>query len=206
MHAKNNDARQGIIGQLVFAPKEGHVPGELGIWIFILGDMVLYLLLIISFMVERFKNYEMFTEGALSLHSTIGGVNMLLLLTSSLTVALAVRAMREKIMEKAAPTLVRIAIICGLMFIVNKYFEYSSLVHEGHPPVENVFYTWYYILTGLHLTHLVGGMFVLQFMHKITRKKNKRPEDIRNAETCASFWHAVDILWIILFPLLYLLR
>ncbi|MBT8341430.1 MAG: cytochrome c oxidase subunit 3 family protein [Desulfatitalea sp.] len=206
MNAENDRVNLGLVKQLVFAQKEGHVPGELGIWIFILGDMTLYLLLIISFMVERYSNYEMFTNGALSLHPTIGGINMLLLLTSSLTVALAVKAVREKIMEKAAPALVRITMTCGFIFIINKYFEYNGLVREGYPPLENVFYTWYYVLTGIHLTHLIGGMFVLRFMLKISQIKDKRPEDIRNMESCASFWHAVDILWIILFPLLYLLR
>lgn len=185
---------------------EVHIPGEAGVWIFVLGDITLYVGLFLSFMTDRMKNVELFNQSAVTLHPTIGLINMILLLTSSLAVVLGVRAVREKIAEKLAPTLFAAAFLCGAGFVVNKYFEYSDLVSMGFVPFKNLFYVWYYILTGLHLTHLLGGMCILVFLFNVSRKRPREEGDARLLESGASFWHAVDLLWVILFPLLYLMR
>lgn len=182
------------------------MPGEIGIWIFIFGDMTLYVGLFISFMLDRLKNVELFKLGARTLHPTTGFINMLLLLISSLAVALGVRAVREKMAEKRAPIFFALAFLCGVGFIINKYFEYRGLFSLGFTPNYNVFYTWYYILTLLHLTHLVAGMCVLIFCFNVSRKRQREEFDVRGLESGTSFWHAVDLLWVVLFPLLYLMR
>jgi nitric oxide reductase NorE protein len=182
----------------------GKVPGEAGIWIFILGDMTLYGVLFASFMSARSKDPALFDRSATTLHTTFGAINTFLLLTSSLAVALAVRAVRERIMTNRAPMLIGVAWVCGFGFVLNKYLEYSALIRAGHQPGKNVFYEYYYVLTGIHLTHLMAGMVVLVVIRRISRKKDLQAKDVRAIETGASFWHVVDLLWMVLFPLLYL--
>jgi nitric oxide reductase NorE protein len=134
----------------------------------------------------------------------------LLLLTSSLLVALGVRAVRERIVPHRAPLLFAGAFLCGLGFVFDKYLEYSGLVGQGLVPVTNTFFTYYYVLTGIHLTHVLGGMCVLLYLWRAARRPIGDAEDfrirVRGVENGASFWHVVDLLWIVLFPLLYLVR
>ena len=184
----------------------GHVPGEAGIWIFILGDMTLYIGLFAGFMVDRTKDVELFNQCSSTLHITLGGINTLLLLTSSLAVVFGVRALRERIAKKYAPLLFALAFLCGAGFVVNKYFEYGDLVSKGFTPYWNMFYLWYYVLTGIHLTHLLAGMWVLVYLFRVAQKAQREVTTIRGVESGASFWHCVDLLWVVLFPLLYLMR
>lgn len=182
----------------------GHVPGEVGIWIFILGDMTLYAALFGSFMSDRSQNVAVFNESAEALHVSFGAVNTLLLLASSLFVALGVRALREQISRQRAPMLFALAIACAAGFVLNKYFEYSDLLSSGLTPDENTFFIYYYVLTGIHLTHLIAGTCVLYFLYRTSRRPRLEQRQIRAVESGASFWHVVDLLWIVLFPLLYL--
>jgi nitric oxide reductase NorE protein len=184
----------------------GHVPGEAGIWIFIFGDMCLYGALFVSFMHDRAKHPDRFNQSAGTLHTSFGAINTVLLLTSSLCVALGVRAVREQIAVKRAPILFRLAFVCGAAFVFNKYLEYSDLISSHHTPGRNTFYTYYFVLTGIHLTHLVAGMCVLVFLRRMSLKDAWQANDIRAIESGASFWHVVDLLWIVLFALLYLVR
>jgi nitric oxide reductase NorE protein len=183
---------------------QGHVPGEIGIWIFILGDMTLYGALFASFMVDRSAHVDLFNQSASTLHTSLGTINTLFLLTSSLFVALGLRAVREKIRPNFAPPLFAGAFACAFGFVVIKYIEYSDLLRDGLYPTDNAFYTYYYVLTGIHLTHLLAGMCVLVFLFRMSKKARKEQKDIRAMESGASFWHVVDLLWIVLFPLLYL--
>jgi nitric oxide reductase NorE protein len=182
----------------------GHVPGEAGIWIFILGDMCLYGALFASFMADRSETIDVFNQSASTLHTGLGTLNTLFLLTSSLFVALGIRAAREKIRPSLGPPLFAAAFVCGFGFVVVKFFEYSDLIREELYPTENAFYVYYYVLTGIHLTHLLAGMCVLVFLYRVSKKARKEAKDIRAMESGASFWHVVDLLWIVLFPLLYL--
>lgn len=206
MNQVSETSAVGLKSDLFERNRKIHMPGEAGIWIFILGDMTLYCGLFISFMVDRTKDVELFNHCSSTLHPNIGGINMLLLLVSSLAVALGVRAVREKITEKRAPMLFTLAFLCGIGFVVNKYFEYSGLAGVGITPFTNPFYIWYYILTLLHLTHLLAGMGVLIFLFNVGRKCRHDEIDVRGLESGACFWHTVDLLWVVLFPLLYLMR
>ncbi len=195
------------MGRLLFGAGGGHVPGEWGIWLFIFGDMTWYCLMCVTYMTDRVKHVAEFNRAAGTLHHDIAAVNMILLLTSSLAVAYAVRAVRQGIRGRLVSALMVVAIACGLAFVVNKAYEYQSMWHAGYTIIGGqAFYMWYYILTWVHLTHLVAGIFVLRFMYYISKNSPREPSDIRTMEGCASFWHAVDLLWVILFPLLYLVR
>ncbi len=186
--------------------KPGHVPGEPGIWILIFGDMALFLLLFGGFMIERAKQVDLFRESSDSLHVYIGLINTLILLTSSIAVALAVRAVRIRA-SAWAPLLSWAALICALAFVFNKYLEWGDLIRAGVVPTTNDFYLWYFIMTGVHLAHVLVGTCVLVYLIKLTqRARQGEAVSFVGMECGASYWHMVDLLWVILFPLLYLMR
>lgn len=187
-----------------------HVPGEIGIWIFILGDMTLYALLFGSFMIDRREAMELYNQSAGNLHAEIALANTVLLLTSSLFVALGVRGLRERVAVQLSPYLFAGALMCAVGFCADKVFEYSDLVQRGYTPTLNTFYMYYYILTGIHLTHVVAGSLVLVYLWRAAARGRFETQSdatyIRGIENGASFWHAVDLLWVALFPMLYLVR
>ena len=181
------------------------IPGEVGVWIFIFGEMCLYGLLFISFMSARGSHPRLYAASADQLDTTIGVVNTLLLLTASVLVAYGIRGVREGL-SKRAPLLFGLAFLCGLGFVFDKYLEYSHLISIGADPTHNAFFTWYFVLTGIHLTHVFAGLGVLVFLRRVASKVSLSPKDIRAMECGASWWHLVDLLWVVLFPLLYLVK
>jgi len=191
--------------QTVAAPAERRVPGEVGTWVFILGDMTVFAFVFATYLVARAGDTALFTAGQQHLDATVGAVNTLLLLASSLCVVAAVRATARRD-ARTARLLFGGAMGCGLGFVLNKYVEYSDKLSSGLKPATNDFWTYYYVLTGLHLFHLVVGLAVLAFA--IRQAGNPRLTARRYAyvEGGACFWHMVDLLWIVLFPLLYLVR
>jgi nitric oxide reductase NorE protein len=184
-------------------PHEKRVPGESGTWVFLFGDMLVFGAFFVTFLVERATAPEAFDAARTTLHVGVGVTNTLVLLTSSLLVVLALNAMRVG----AAPIATRAvaaAIVCGLAFIALKVFEYISLAAAGHGPGANDFYLYYFILTGLHLFHVCLGLGALSFVLTQTRRTELSPTRTALVEGGACFWHLVDLLWIFLFALLYL--
>jgi nitric oxide reductase NorE protein len=185
------------------APAPRRIPGEQGTWVFLLGDMLVFGVFFATFMVERSKAPEVFDTARRTLHSGVGLTNTLVLLSSSLAVVVAIGAIRAGA-KAIATSAVAFAIGCGLLFIALKVFEYSSAIANGHGPGANHFYLYYFILTGLHLFHVCLGILVLVFL--LTQARRTELSVIRMAvvEGGACFWHLVDLLWIFLFALLYL--
>ena len=184
--------------------RAGHVPGEVGIWVLILGDMTVFALFFGVFMHYRDHQPALFAHSQASLNRTFGAVNMLILLTSSLFVVLGVTAVRRR-MRTVAPKLFVLAMLCAVAFSAIKILEYSAKASHGIGPNTNNFFMYYFILTGIHWFHLLIGTGVLAFLWRLSRK----PVDenrIGYIETGACYWHMVDLLWIVLFPLIYLLR
>jgi nitric oxide reductase NorE protein len=187
------------------AGRARHVPGEAGLWILILGDMALFALLFGVYLHYRAQAPELFRSSQLALNRTFGIVNTLLLLTSSLCVATGVRALRHRL-RRIAPTAFAGAWLCGLGFVFNKYLEYSDKFAHGIKPATNDFWMYFFVLTGIHLVHLLLGMGVLTFCFVQARKRSLDARMFSFVEGGACFWHMVDLLWIVLFPLLYLVR
>ena len=179
------------------------IPGEQGTWIFLLGDMLVFAVFFATFLVERAKTPEVFDVARKTLHANIGLVNTLVLLTSSLFVVAAIGAIRTGRRAIAARALL-IAAGCGVVFVALKVTEYVLLAGAGHGPGANHFYLYYFILTGLHLLHVVIGILVLTLMFTQTRRTELSATRLAVIEGGGCFWHLVDLLWIVLFPLLYL--
>jgi len=179
------------------------IPGEQGTWVFLFGDMLVFGAFFATFMVERAKAPEVFDVSRKTLHLGVGLVNTLVLLTSSLLVVVALGALRSGARFIAARA-VALAMFCGGLFIALKVYEYTSLVADGHGIGANHFYLYYFILTGVHLFHVCVGVGVLAFLLTQTRRRELSETRMAVVEGGTCFWHLVDLLWIVLFPLLYL--
>jgi nitric oxide reductase NorE protein len=184
-------------------PTARRIPAESGTWVFLFGDMIVFGVFFVTFMVERAKAPELFDVARTSLHIGVGVTNTLVLLTSSLCVVVALGAVRAGA-KAIATNAVYAAIACGLLFVGLKVFEYVSLATGGHGPGANDFFLYYFILTGLHLFHVCVGIAVLAILSTQTRRPELSPTRMSVLEGGACFWHLVDLLWIFLFALLYL--
>ena len=182
-----------------------HLPGETGVWMFIIGDILVFSLLFSVFVYDRSQEVALFVEQQQLLNQTLGLLNTALLLTSSWLVALAVHGARAGRLSRARGCFV-VAILCGIGFVVIKYFEWGEKIAAGLTIETNNFFMYYYLMTGIHLLHMVIGIGVLVFLWQFVRGAKCDAQGVGVLESGACFWHLVDILWIALFALLYLMR
>ncbi len=183
-----------------------HVPGEEGTWIFIFGDMCVFAVFFCVFLQARIADPVGFAEDQAHLNQNFGALNTILLLVSSFLVVLAMRAIRSAHLHARAPLLIVGAWLCGLGFLVVKAFEYAEKINHGITPQTSDFYMYYFVLTGLHAFHLVLGLAVLTVMFVLARKPAMSNGQFVFFEGGACFWHMVDLLWLVLFPLIFLVR
>ncbi len=181
-----------------------HLPGEAGIWVLIGGDLVLFSLFFVLLLVYRWDDPALFASSRAQLSQGFGLLNTVLMLSSSWFVATAVRAARSQADPALPSRLFGVALVCGLAFIVVKYFEYSAKLAVGITPTTNTFFMFYYVYTGIHLVHIVIGSGILIALRQYSRTGNFTTNKMQHIESGASFWHLVDMLWIVLFALLYL--
>ena len=181
------------------------LPGVSGVWVFIAADMMVFGALFASFVFDRLKHVDLFNSSQQALDFNYGGINTLILLTSSWFVVLAVHAAKSDRL-KQLPYLLALAVLCGGAFGALKIFEYSAKLGVGITMMTNDFYMYYFTLTSIHLLHVIGGMVVLVVLWKKSRAGSYNSTNYIGLEMGASFWHMVDLLWIVIFPLLYLLR
>ncbi|GAY22199.1 cytochrome c oxidase polypeptide III [Sphingobium fuliginis] len=171
---------------------------------FILGDLIVFGLFFVTFVVYRSWQPELYAASQMHMNQMFGVVNTILLLSSSWAVASALQ--RAKAGLPYAPALLGLAVTLGVGFGVVKVFEYREKLRTGIELNTNEFYTFYYMFTGIHLLHVMMGVGVLVYLSFIAKKSRLAADDIRTLEGGASFWHLVDILWIVLFALFYLMR
>lgn len=181
-----------------------HLPGEEGIWVFIFGDMVVFGVFFGTIAVARAHDRATFATSQAMLHPALGLVNTLLLLTASLLVVLGMRALRAGV--RSGRWLFLGALACAAGFAAVKVTEYLLVLGDGARPSTSDFFMYYFIFTGIHLTHLVIGSIVLVFLARRTAKGKPNKRRIRAAECGACYWHMVDVLWLVLYPMLYLVR
>lgn len=180
-------------------------PGDLAIWIFILAELLAFGVLFVIYGIARAKNVALFDEMQLTLDRNAGALNTLLLITGSWCVARAVAAIKENRSVSSARWLVA-GMLAGVGFLVVKFVEYSAKFAAGVDLDSNLFYMFYLSLTFFHLMHVVLGLVILGFVWHKTRQGAYSATDCHGMETGASYWHMVDLVWIVLFPLVYVLR
>jgi nitric oxide reductase NorE protein len=181
------------------------IPGEEGIWIFVLGDMTVFALFFATFMYSRGKNRALFAHDHADLHVALGTINTVLLLSSSLLVVLAVQRVLSGRREGAS-RLIGGALGCGAGFVIVKAIEWSQLFADHKGVGSGEFYSYYFMFTGIHLLHVLIGMAFLSRLILVIRKAEFADKQARLCETGGIFWHMVDLLWVVLFALFYLVR
>ena len=190
------------------APHAGRtprLPGADGIWALIGADSVVFAVLFLTFMQERRHGPTLFETGRQTLNLNLGGIDTLILLTSSWCVAMAIQALKRDRRGEVSRYLLAGA-LTGVLFMVSKSVEYFQKISQGITPATNGFYMWYFVLTGIHLVHVVLGTGLLAYVWSRSRHGAYGSANPAVPESVASFWHLVDLLWIVLFPLLYLMK
>ena len=175
-----------------------------GIWTFIVADCFGFAVFFLVFMTERMKEVAQFDESARQLDIRLGVANTVILISSSWLVALGMAAIEQGKRDQARRLMLG-AIVVGSLFAVLKIAEYHAKITAGISPTTNSFYSFYFILTGVHFLHYLIGLGVLIAMILSLRRANNGP-DTKALESGALYWHLVDLIWIYLFPLLYLIK
>jgi len=187
---------------------------KIGMWLFIFTELLLFGGLFIVYSVIRFEHQAAFHLAAEELDVTIGAINTVLLLISSMTIAMSVSAIQFG-HKKFTLWLISITILIGLVFLVNKYFEWSLKIEHGLYPGSTVlqgfgngdtlFFGLYFFMTGLHALHIIAGVTILAVVLVRVYNGSIHAGHFVHLENGALYWHLVDIIWIFLFPLFYLI-
>jgi len=171
-------------------------------WLFVLGDLFIFLAYFVIFMIYRRWDPTLFLGSERHLDLAIGAINTLVLLTSSCLVALGVGAARRAQLQRAA-RFVQGAIACGALFLALKAFEWVRLAHDGYTFTHNNFFMFFFALTGVHAFHILMGFIVLAVVRRELRTDHFREHVVVAG---AVYWHMVDLIWVVLFALLYVMR
>jgi cytochrome c oxidase subunit 3 len=185
-------------------PAVEYSSSKLGMWLFLGTEILLFGGLFAAYAIFRAKYPEMFMEQHLELNKKLGAINTCILIFSSLTMAMGVSAIQRG-KQKATAILILITILCGLAFGVVKYFEYSAKFHHHIYPDTSIFFSLYFMMTGLHMLHVFVGLVILATLLVLTMKGKFNAQYSTPVEIGGLYWHLVDLIWIYLFPLLYLI-
>lgn len=186
---------------------------KIGMWLFLYSEIILFGGLFVLYAVYFHKYPEHFAVGGKELDRIIGALNTVVLLVSSFTVAASITAIQRDARKHTIGLLI-FSIFCGFIFLINKYFEWGAKIHHdifpnsetlvnGEPGV-NIFFGLYYVITGLHGLHVIIGMILLSisltlvFMGKVNKSR------FAMLDNSGLYWHLVDLIWIFVFPLFYL--
>ncbi len=185
-----------------------------GMWLFLFTEMLLFGGLFIVYSVYRYRNSQAFHLAAGELSTFVGTINTIILLASSSTIAMSITAIQKK-SKKLALLFLGITISLGLVFLVNKYFEWGHHIKEQIYPGSSVlalrghgdvlFYGLYFFMTGLHALHIIVGLIFIGFVVNFIIKDQIHSENFVLLENSGLYWHLVDLIWIFLFPLFYLI-
>lgn len=189
---------------------------KLGLWLFLVTEILLFGGLFVVYIMYRGLYPEAFHEGSRHLNKILGAINTVVLICSSVTMAMAVDRTRQNDSNKANQYLM-MTLFFAACFMIIKYMEYSHKIHEGllpaqlftyeaieHPKVP-LFFSLYFMMTGLHGIHVLAGMFIIAWLLWRSNKKHFNADYYTPVELGGIYWHLVDLIWIYLFPLLYLI-
>ena len=187
---------------------------KLGMWLFIFTELMLFGGLFIVYSVYRYLHPQAFHLAAKELDVAVGTINTVILLVSSMTIAMSTPAIQKKD-KRTTLVLIGITMALALVFLVNKYFEWGGKISHGIFPGSSfledlgrgdiLFFGLYFFMTGLHALHIIVGIVVLAFMFVYVWKGRITHDNFQLLENGGLYWHLVDVIWIFLFPLFYLI-
>jgi len=185
-----------------------------GMWLFLFTEMLLFGGLFVVYSVYRYRNAAAFHLAAEELSVFVGTLNTIILLISSATIAMSITAI-QKHNKKLTLILLGITVLLGIAFLVNKYFEWghhiSEHIYPGSPTLalrgqgDVLFYGLYFFMTGLHALHIIIGLVFICIIGRLIIKDKIVHDNFVLLENSGLYWHLVDLIWIFLFPLFYLI-
>jgi cytochrome c oxidase subunit 3 len=200
-------------------PNSGHnrdaEASKMGMWLFLFTELLLFGGLFIVYMVYRSLNPDSFLLASFELDVALGTFNTVVLLVSSMTIAMSITAIQLGDAKKSI-LLLYTTLLLALVFLVVKYFEWSAKIHHGLfpgldvyenlPPGESLFFFLYFFMTGLHALHIIIGGIIIAVVIYRTKKGLVDKDKYTLTENAGLYWHLVDLIWIYLFPLFYLIH
>ncbi len=187
----------------ITAPR--HPPGDLAIWIFILAELTVFAVFFSAYAFTRMQHVELFNQYQQTLDRTTALLNTLALITSSYCVVRAVAAIRRDANAGCVRWLLG-ALALGALFLILKSAEYAHHIGQGIQLSTNTFYMFYLSLTFFHFMHVIMGMAILAAVAWKARQGAYNAREHTGVETGAAYWHMVDLVWLILFPLVYVMH
>jgi nitric oxide reductase NorE protein len=184
-------------------------PGDFAIWIIVYVELITFAALFVGYAFARRANVELFNQSQLLLDQRSGFINTLILITSSYFLVKAIEVIKTFDAKKASPIAskwILAAMGLGSSFIIIKIVEFSDKFEQGINLSTNTFFMFYIILTVFHFMHVLLGLIILYTIYKKTKLGGYTQHNYKGIETGASYWHLVDLLWIVLFPLVYIMR
>ncbi len=201
-------------------PQQQAAAAKFGMWLFLVQEILFFSGLFLAYFIFRYLYPEVFLAAHYRLSVPLGSLNTVILLTSSLTMALAVRA--AQVGEKGQlKFFLFLTMLLAFGFLVVKYFEYSHKIHEGLLPLSffgksfsakglpenaHIFFALYFVMTGMHGLHVLVGIGLIFWIYLRAKRGDFGPHYFTPVENVGLYWHFVDLVWIFLFPLLYLVK
>jgi len=180
-------------------------PGGILIWMIIALEFLTFSIALLVFLYQRNGDIELFNNSQLTLNKFLGTANTIVLITSGFLMATTINLLRSGEEKKSVRYLV-ITILFGLAFLVLKGIEYQSKLSHGYDFSYNSFFNFYWLLTGFHFIHVLVGVLLLSYMALKIHRGAYDKNNYEDVETSAVFWHMCDLIWIFLFPIIYLLH
>ena len=188
---------------------------RMGMWLFLFTELILFGGMFIVYAVYRYTHQTEFHLAAQELNSSIGLINTIILLTSSMTMAMSITAL-QKGNKPLSMVLLSATLLLAFGFLVNKLFEWAGKFEHGiypgsaelmnRPQGEVLYFGLYFVMTGLHALHVVIGMVLIAVNLSFIKRNVYNGTNTVKLETAGLYWHLVDLIWIFLFPLFYLLH
>ena len=178
-------------------------PGGILLWIIIFLELITFGAALIAMVFYGKQEAEIFHESRLLLNVTYGTINTIFLLTSGFFMAVTVHEIKENQMQKAQKYLL-VTMLFGFLFLILKAIEYNAKLNAGLDMGYNTFFTFYWMLTLFHVIHVIVGLVILTSVYFGIKKENSTT-NIIDVEASAAFWHMCDLIWLILFPVIYLI-
>jgi len=219
-HAHGDDAHNPHLAHHFDTMGQQAGAAKLGMWLFLATEILMFSGLFLAYFITRMFYPDMVLGAHEHLSKTAGGINTIVLLTSSYTMALAVRAAQTS-NTAAIKRFIVMTMMCGGIFMVVKYFEYAAKFEHGMLPgrfysahlhgyeiegLPHIFFAVYFMMTGLHGIHVLVGLAIMTWIYVRANRGDFSSSNYAAVENTGLYWHLVDLVWIFLFPLLYLVK
>ncbi len=178
-------------------------PGGILMWILITLELITFGIALIALVAYSKEDPELYHRSRLMLNTTFGAINTVFLLVSGFFMATTVHLFKQQKFDKSLFYL-KLTMLGGFLFLGLKSIEYYEKLNMGFILDYNTFFSFYWLLTGFHVIHVLVGLVILFFFYFSLRKKNTKPK-LEDVEASAAFWHMCDLIWLLLFPVIYLI-